>query len=95
VDTKPDNVSRYQNPKSIIADYRNFDKDSYDGNSSNHEGGYASEVHLQLQDTVRKQPITHPPRGLPTADLRSNFPHAEPAPESRLVNVVAFHLRAP
>ena len=37
LDLDPHKVGAHHNPKGVIANYRDFDKDSYDRNNSNHD----------------------------------------------------------
>jgi hypothetical protein len=46
VSANPNKVSADKDPKGVVANYRNFNKDSYDGSSSQHDRGHAPEVHL-------------------------------------------------
>ena len=55
----PNKVSADQDPKGVIANYRNFDKESQDRNNGNHERGHASEAHLHPQNTVAQSPMVH------------------------------------
>jgi hypothetical protein len=55
-DANYDEIGGYQNPKGVIADYRNFDKDSQDGNNGNHDRDHASEVHLPPKVGSDNQP---------------------------------------
>jgi hypothetical protein len=70
VEKLPDEEGDHQNPKSVIANHRNFDKDSYDRGNSDHKRDHASEAHSHPPTVIRlpRLPFLHQPYGSVEAD---------------------------